>query len=388
MFRLVSFLQAESLEADGQQIGGGGAAGPVFAVDGRGNAAPSKYLPNWPMTMASLKLFPVVAEGIVASQAVADFDGDGRPDIVIQGNGSRPLVLQADPGPQQRFEEPPNRLPITKKEDGSEQRGFDATSIFGEESKAFTPDVMFPLFSQPSIGDLDQDGVPDVVSSGGSLSLAGALAGGGSRAERAQQLIAVWSGKTGHMLPGSPIQVEDFTFLVNHAIADVSGDEYPEIITGTGGYFLHAADGCGREAAGFPKFTNGWIASTAAVGDIDGDPQKSLEVVVGTRDGYLFAWTTKGRASGPVQWESFHHDNANTGNYATKLDQGSTQRAAKVLECTVPDAPTDDRYKLGGGCACRTTASRATDVFDLRGIAGLGVALALLLRRRASSLAA
>ena len=371
----------EIISGSNQQIGGGGAAGPVFVVDGRGNAAPSKYLPNWPMTMASLKLFPVVAEGVVASQAVADFDNDGQPEIVVQGNGSRPLVLKADPGPQERFEEPPNRLPVVKTEDGSEQKGLDATSIFGEQAKAFAPDVMFPLFSHPSIGDLDQDGVPDVIVSGGSLSLAGALAGGGTRAERAQQLIAAWSGKTGKMLPGSPMLVEDYTFLVNHAVADVSGDEYPEIITGTGGYFLHAVDGCGREAPGFPKFTNGWIAQAAAVGDIDGDAHKSLEVVVGTRDGWLFAWKTAGTANGPVQWESFHHDNANTGNYATKLGQGSTERAAKPLECPLDADPPSEKLDLGGACACRTQPARGAGVLASLGV--LGAALLFASRRRA-----
>ncbi|MBX3200033.1 MAG: VCBS repeat-containing protein [Labilithrix sp.] len=380
----------EIISGTNQQIGGGGAAGPVFVVDGRGTLAPGgAYLPNWPMTMASLKLFPVVAEGIVASQAVADFDGDGRPDIVIQGNGSRPIVVQADPGAQARFEEPPNRLPVTTTEDGAEQKGFDPTSVFGERSKAFTPDVMFPLFSQPSIGDLDQDGVPDVIVSGGSLSLAGALAGGGTRAERAQQLIAAWSGKTGKMLPGMPLLVEDYTFLVNHAIADVSGDAYPEIITGTGGYFLHAADGCGREAEGFPKFTHGWIAATAAVGDIDGDADKSLEVVVGTRDGWLFAWHTRGTANGAVQWESFHHDNANTGNYATKLDQGTTERAATPLECPVDDEPADERFEVGGGCACRTAGRSGLGGPDgdalLASVGLAGAAVVLARRRRARS---
>ncbi len=380
----------EIVSGSNQQLFGGGAAGPVFVVDGRGNLAPggARYLPNWPMSMASLKLFPVVAEGICASQAVADFDGDGRPDIVVQGNGSRPLVLQADPGKQERLEEPPNRLPITKKEDGSEQRGFDATSIFGELSSerdggAFIPDVMFPLLSQPSIGDIDQDGVPDVVASGGSLSLAGALAGGGTRAERAQQLLAIWSGKTGHMLPGAPVVIEDFTFFVNHAIADVSGDEYPEVILGTGGYFVHATDGCGREAEGFPKFTNGWITATAAIGDIDGDTQKKLDIVVGTRDGFLFAWKTKGSASGPVQWESFHHDNANTGNYGTKLDQGSTQRAASPLSCSAPEEAKPETFDVGGSCVCGLGAPRRLWVngFAL-GAFGLGLVVLRVRSRR------
>lgn len=378
----------EIISGSNQQLFDGGNAGPVFVVDGRGNAAPSTYLPNWPISMPSLKLFPVVSEGVVASQAVADFDGDGSPEIVIQGNGSRPLVLKADPGEQERLEDPPNRLPVTTTDDGRERRGLDAMSTFGERSKAFTPDVMFPLFSQPSIGDLDQDGVPDVVTSGGSLSLAASLGGAGTRAERAQHLIAAWSGKSGRMLPGSPIPVEDYTFLVNHAIADVSGDEYPEVITGTGGYFLHAVDGCGREADGFPKFTNGWIAATAAVGDIDGDADKSLEVVVGTREGYLFAWKTRGRASGPVQWESFHHDNANTGNYATKLDQGRTARAAKPLECPVDEDPADERFDVVGGCACSAIGSRPSGDGALAGlgVACAGTALAQRRRRRRAAL--
>lgn len=189
------------------------------------------------------------------------------------------------------------------------------------------------------------------------------------------------------MLPGSPIVLEDYTFLVNHAIADVSGDEYPEIITGTGGYFLHAVDGCGREAPGFPKFTNGWIASTAAVGDIDGDALKSLEVVVGTRAGYLFAWTTKGKASGPVEWESFHHDNANTGNVATKLEQGVKGRAATPLECpaVAPAAP-PSTLDPSGGCACDAVGSAGSRSGPSSGGLALGLAaFALTWQRRSAS---
>jgi len=345
----------ELISGSNQQIGEGGAAGPVFAVDGRGNLAPGgPYLPNWPVTISSLKLFPVVGEGIVASEAVADFDGDGTPDVLVQGNGNRPIVLKSDPGTQAGFNDPPNRLPATN---GLGETGFESAGNFGNRTNA-EGDIMFPLFSQPSIGDMDQDGVPDVILSGGSLSLAGALAGGGRKPDRAQHLLAFWSGKTGAMLPGSPRVLEDYTFLVNHAVADVSGDDYPEAITGTGGYFLHAADGCGREAPGFPKFTNGWIAATAAVGDVDGDPKKSLEVVVGTRDGYLFAWHTQGQATGAIEWESFHHDNANTGNYATKLEQGRTQRASVPLSCSDPAPADDEKFEAGGGCACRVMDGR------------------------------
>lgn len=341
-----------------EEIGGGGGAGPVFIVDGRGNNAPgSPYLKNWPITEVSLHLFPVVAEGVDSSPAVADFDGDGIPDLLVQGNGAPPTVLKADPGiPPSQFSDPPNRLPVNTDDAGTTQVGFDPTAIFGSLTNAFSPDTMFPLLSQPAIGDLDQDGTPDVVMAGGSLSLAGNLAGGSS-AKPFQHLLAMWSGKTGHMMPGSPFVLEDYTFFVNETVADVGSasgpaDGYPEVILGTAGYFLHAVDACGREAQGWPKFTNGWIAETAAVGDVDGDHQ--LEVVVGTRDGNLYAWHTKGRDDGVVQWESFHHDNANTGDYRVKLDQGKVSSGVAPLVCEVPAVPTES-YEAGGGCSVSTS---------------------------------
>ena len=50
-----------------------------------------------------------------------------------------------------------------------------------------------------------------------------------------QNLLAMWSGKTGKMMLAAPIVLEDFTFFNNQAIVDLDGDGYPEVITGTGG---------------------------------------------------------------------------------------------------------------------------------------------------------
>jgi hypothetical protein len=369
-----------------EEIGGGGGAGPVFIVDGRGNNAPGgPYLKDWPITQTSLHLFPVVAEGVDSSPAVADVDGDGKPDLLVQGNGAPPTVLKADPGvPPSQFADPPNRLPVIVDPDaGTTQVGFDPTAIFGPLTNAFSPDTMFPLFSQPSFGDLDEDGVPDVVMAGGSLSLAGNLAGG-STAKPFQHLLAAWSGKTGHMLPGMPFVIEDYTFFVNETVADVGSgagpaDGYPEVIVGTGGYFLHAVDGCGTEAQGWPKFTNGWIAATAAVGDVDGDHE--LDVVVPTRDGNLYAWKTQAPDTGVVQWESFHHDNQNTGDYRTKLDQGKVSIGVAPLVCTVPTVPTQT-FEAGGGCAVspdRTNVNEGIFAGILSAIVG---AIAFGIRRR------
>jgi hypothetical protein len=359
-----------------ETIGGGDGAGPVFMLDGRGNNAPGgAVMSNWPIVIASLKLFPLVAEGINSSQAAADFDGDGRPDLLVQGNGAAPLIFPTDPGKQEQLFDPPNKLPIVTQDDGTQRRGLDPTSVFGDLSLATKPDTMFPLFSQPSIGDLDQDGVPDVIMSGGSLSLAGTLAGGSS-SKPFQHLLAMWSGKTGKMMPGSPVVIEDYTFLVNMTVADITGDDYPEVILGTGGYFVRAVDACGNEAAGWPKFTNGWLIAAPAVGDIDGD--KQLEIVTGTRTGYLYAWRTKGREDGVIQWDSFHHDNQNTGDFGKKLDQGVVKRAAKPIDCRRPGPPETERFEAGG---CQTS----TGDLSLPGAIGIVFAAAAIARARRKS---
>ena len=234
---------------------------------------------------------------------------------------------------------------------------------------------MLPLFAQPSLGDIDQDGVPDVVASGGSLTLAVALQASVSDTAQGDHLLAMWSGKTGRMLPASPIVLEDFTFFNSQAIADLNGDDYPEVITGSGGYFLHAFDGCGREPKGWPKFTGQWIIPTPAVGDIDGDGK--LEVVVGTRNGWLYAWHTEGTTDSIIEWESYHHDNRNTGNYDVKLAQGGDGAKTPLTEamCAPPPDGADggDDLDVSGGCACRTGSSpspRGAALLSLLAFAG------------------
>src|SRR5262249_12577647 len=183
--------------------------------------------PNWPVTLTSFNLFPLVAEGVPNAGVIGTFNGTRA--AVMHGNATPPLLLPFDPGAQPLLAAtPPNAIPQRPDptHPGQTSLGVDPSSIFGTLSKAATPNTMLPLFAQPSLGDIDQDGTPDVVASGGSLNLAINLQQKGNTGLRGDNLIAMWSGKTGAMLPASPMVLEDFTFFNSQAIADLDGDNY------------------------------------------------------------------------------------------------------------------------------------------------------------------
>jgi hypothetical protein len=380
----------EILVGSNERLGAGGQSGAIYLLDGRGNAAPNgPVMPNWPITMTSFELFPLVAEGIPNAGVIASLDG--KPVAVMHGNATPPLILPEDPGKQTKLNQtPPNALPKRQDpyNDGAEVRGVDPSSLFGELTKAAQPNTMLPLFAQPSAGDVDQDGVADVITAGGSLNLAINLQSfSAATGLKGDHLLAVWSGKTGKMLPASPYLLEDYVFFNSQAIADLSGDDYPEVLTGSGGYYLHAFDGCGREPEGWPKFTGQWIIPTPSIGDIDGDGK--LEVAVGTRSGWLYAWHTEATTSSIIEWESFHHDNQNTGDLSQPLTQGGKHKAKTPLTVEMCKAATGDAgpdvLEAEGGCgACVVGApsARASWRDALAAAAGLGLVVAARRRRR------
>ncbi len=321
------------------EVGDDANSGAIHLIHGDGNDHPGGAShDNWPVRMISLNLFPFVGEGTPSSVAMANVTGDDRPELAITGTASNIFIID---GVQPA--RGPGEPPTLYSQLNSALRG-----PLSDISDSLDRPLL-NTFASGSFTDWDADGVIDYSTGGAGLRLAQNLGGGYENKAFSHQL-GMWTTapveetrKLGPMMEGFPRRVEDYMFFTNPTSADVNGDGYPEVLVGTGGYYLHAFDACGREAEGFPKFTGSWIISSPAAGDVDGDGL--LEVVVTTRLGYMYVFDTEGPAPGVTGWPEIWHDNFNTGNYDMPLSNGGERvTTSGPLECDIPvrpDAGTD-----------------------------------------------
>jgi MYXO-CTERM domain-containing protein len=178
------------------------------------------------------------------------------------------------------------------------------------------------IFTNPSFADLNNDRRVDLLQGAAGMLVAATFAQGGERLEF-DHLVGAWDARSARFLYSFPQIQDDWQFFLQPISADIDGDGLPEAINASAGYYLRAYDRYGRQPAGWPKFTGGWIGATPCVGDVNGDGY--LDVIASTRNGWLFAWSTAGPVDGRVDWESYKHDNRNTGNLQTPLDQGTRE---------------------------------------------------------------
>jgi MYXO-CTERM domain-containing protein len=265
---------------------------PLFAY--RHDGTP---LPGWPVRMwgYTTDVLPIVGEGMPQSPAIADLDGDGTPEVLAHSTGGAVAVFS--PAGEKLWETDTSR------------------STYGEGSNASDSSVL-PLINSPSVGDVDGDGVLDIVT--GATGIGYMLSGleGGTRVHF-DHMVAAWSGVDGTFLAGWPRVIDDLPFFLNPAVADIDGDRQMEVIAGTGGGLVHAWNADGDSPSGWPKLVGGWVIASPAVGDVDGDG--NLDVVLGTRDGYLFAWTTASPAGASAAWPQLGHDPQHTKDSRTPL---------------------------------------------------------------------
>jgi hypothetical protein len=239
-------------------------------------------------------------EGTPGAPVLADVDGDGRLEVGIH----------AVVGPAYLF-----------RADGTSFFGQDATgkarsfptdaARMGADSPSTEAYASTPALGSGSFAPIGPGGELVFVTPGAGFTRLVDTQLPAEQLPHDTHLIA-YRTSTGESLPAFPRLLDDLVFLGAPSVADVSGDDVPEILIGSGGYLVHAVDASGTAAPGWPKFTGGWIIASPAVSDRFSI--KGQVVAVTTREGLLWVWRGR-RRRGVVPVARYHHDARNTGRY-------------------------------------------------------------------------
>jgi hypothetical protein len=278
----------------------------VYAIHPDGNAHPGgdPFLPGWPARVAivSAELLPVVGEGITGYPIVGDVNcgSGGGPKIGVMANNGLAYVFDTD------------GVSCYGKSNGADVPL--QTDGYGNQ-----PDhPLVPAVGLPAFADLDGTG----------LSLIAPAAGLGRALDVAfpdyqptgQDFLAAWSVPgEGQLRPGFPQAVNDLQFLTGPSVADLDGVPGQEIVAGTASMDLNAFTAAGSELASWPKLTTDWTVANPTIGSfgtLDTASSARKVVISETRSGYINAHSTSAPACSPSTWPRFHHDNANSGDYA------------------------------------------------------------------------
>ncbi len=298
---------------------------------------PAAFLAGWPVKAALLttELLPTVGTGSNGPPALADIDGDGLLEIGAMSAIGPAYVFRSD------------GVSFFGREPTGEDRTLDS-DVLGTGSNSI---------DAPTFGALGAVAMAEFAGGGNGFHLIAPTAGLGKLIDEqipAQQFpadnhLTAWNiadaagtPADGSLLPAFPRVVNDLQILAGPALADLTGDGLPEAIEPSGLADLHAVDINGKEAPGWPKFTNGWMVQSAAVGDVDGDGK--LEVVASTREGRLFVWKTAGDECGTVPWRRWHHDEWGSGNYGTDARPPASLQPGDAY--VTPTGPSSLRVEL------------------------------------------
>jgi Subtilase family len=316
-------------------------------------AAPVSHLHAYRADGTRVAGWPVEVPGVIAlpgsgvdnvgegnsPPVAADVDGDGADEIafapailspthLIEGDGSVAGVY----GPL-----PDATLSLLKGEVGVAQ-----LLAFLENPRNLPADTPVNFTTGGAFGRFGDAGTLTYAEPGtGASGLAGlALPGSGIPITN---YVRAYGARGGDSRAGFPARMQGLDFVGSPAIADTSGDGRAEILVGSDTSTMHAYSVGGRQAEGFPKFTNGWQVWGPAVGDLDSDGD--VEVVAATREGYLFAWRTEGRAAANREWWAYRHDERNTARYGIDTRPPGVPRGARIVGRELRfRAPGDDWY--------------------------------------------
>lgn len=296
-------------------------------------------LSGWP------KLLEATVE--LLQPAVGDMDGDGKAEIVVF-DSKRPSNVYVFNNGAQLLPGWPKAInpllpvgtkhfsqPVLGDVDNDGKLEVVVASTRGEvnvfkldgSSLAGWPRQIEPIaVNTPILGDVDGDGLLDIIASTINYNLGNDIF---------KDYLYVWN-KNGQLLPGWPV-VYDVKGVRSWgisglALADLNNDGYADVLASSDSNVINAVtaiqgfDQRGQVLPGFPRVTKNlshYIDSTFALADFDGDG--SLDMAWVDLDGQVYIWDMHVPSVANRPWPMFNRDSQHRGvasnpNHAPSLD--------------------------------------------------------------------